>query len=155
MNVVGEASARADWTRGAARGFAAVVLVSLVALGIWIDRSGRGRESASSLVGREVSVADLAAGGHVEPVRSDPGAVDGGLLDLNLASAAQLELLPGIGPAGAARIVEYREQIGGFRSVDELGGVKGIGDRTVGRLRPFVRVDAGRATGAATGADGR
>jgi comEA protein len=63
-------------------------------------------------------------------------------LDLNTASVAELELLPGIGPAMAKRIVEYRAQIGRFARVDELDKVRGIGPKTLERLRPHVRVQA-------------
>jgi len=61
---------------------------------------------------------------------------DGERLDLNRATEAELELLPRIGPAMARRIVEARP----FASVDELVRVRGIGARTLERLRPLVRV---------------
>ncbi len=61
-------------------------------------------------------------------------------LDLNTATAAQLELLPGIGPAIAQRIVEYREEHGKFATLESLDAVKGIGPKTIARLRPLVTV---------------
>jgi competence protein ComEA len=61
-------------------------------------------------------------------------------LDLNLASAEEMEALPGIGPALAARIVELRTLRGGFRTVDELLEVRGIGAVVLRRLRPLVVV---------------
>ena len=61
-------------------------------------------------------------------------------LDLNRATAAELETLSGIGPALAARIVAYRDSVGGFASVEELGRVRGIGPATLERLRPRVYV---------------
>lgn len=61
-------------------------------------------------------------------------------IDLNLATVGDLELLPGIGPTLGARIVEEREGGGRFRSVDELTRVRGIGPRTLERLRPLVSV---------------
>jgi len=61
-----------------------------------------------------------------------------GLLDLNRASAADLEQLPGIGPAKAKAIVEHRERYGPFRSVDDLLNVKGIGPKLLERMRPLV-----------------
>ncbi len=63
------------------------------------------------------------------------------LIDLNAATAAELELLPRIGPKLAARIVEDRATNGPFESVEALDRVKGIGPRTVARVRPHVRVD--------------
>ncbi|MBX3270049.1 MAG: helix-hairpin-helix domain-containing protein [Sandaracinaceae bacterium] len=59
-------------------------------------------------------------------------------IDVNAASPAELELLPRIGPSLAARIVEARERDGPFESVDDLGRVRGIGPRTVDRLRGLV-----------------
>lgn len=62
-------------------------------------------------------------------------------LDLNTATIAQLELLPGIGPAIAKRIVEYREQHGKFATLESLDAVKGIGPKTIARLRPLVTIE--------------
>jgi competence protein ComEA len=61
-------------------------------------------------------------------------------IDLNRANSEDLELLPGIGPAIAARIVQYREENGDFATVDELDEVKGIGEKKLEKLRPFVFV---------------
>ncbi|WP_343242282.1 helix-hairpin-helix domain-containing protein [Streptomyces sp. SID9727] len=62
-----------------------------------------------------------------------------GPVSLNTATAEQLEGLPGVGPVLAQHIVDYRTQHGGFRSVDELREVNGIGDRRFADLRPRVR----------------
>lgn len=61
-------------------------------------------------------------------------------LDLNAATGAELEALPGIGPAMSARIIEYRAQNGGFKSVDDLDDVRGIGPKKMEKLRPLVIV---------------
>jgi len=63
-------------------------------------------------------------------------------LDLNRATAAELDALPGIGPALAARILEKRSISGGFRSVDELLTVRGIGKKTLAKFRQWVYVSA-------------
>ena len=63
-----------------------------------------------------------------------------GPLDLNSATAEQLEDLPGVGPATAAAIVAYRQEKGRFRSVDELLEVRGIGEAKLAAIRPKVRV---------------
>ncbi len=66
---------------------------------------------------------------------------DGRPLDLNRATAADLELLPRVGPALAARIVVARDARGGaFRSVEDLDDVPGIGEKTLARLRRYVIV---------------
>ncbi|MFM8551360.1 MAG: ComEA family DNA-binding protein [Nitrospiraceae bacterium] len=61
-------------------------------------------------------------------------------LDVNRATAADLEQLPGIGPVLAQRIVEWRRQHGSFARVDDLNDVKGIGEKKLRELRPWVTV---------------
>jgi competence protein ComEA len=61
-----------------------------------------------------------------------------GPVSLGQATEAQLETLDGIGPALAGRILEYRQQHGGFRSIDELKEVSGIGDKRFEALRGSV-----------------
>ncbi|MFJ1645628.1 helix-hairpin-helix domain-containing protein [Streptomyces sp. NPDC088258] len=63
----------------------------------------------------------------------------GGPLSLNTATPEQFDTLPGVGPVLAQRIVDYRTRHGGFRSVDELREVSGIGDRRFADLQPLVR----------------
>lgn len=72
-----------------------------------------------------------------------------GPLDLNRATAEELETLPGIGAAKAAAILEARDAQGGFSSLDELEAVRGIGPALMAKLRPLVAVGAGAAKGAA------
>ncbi|WAP55983.1 ComEA family DNA-binding protein [Streptomyces sp. S465] len=67
-----------------------------------------------------------------------PGA-PGGSVSLNSATAEQLDTLPGVGPVLARHIIDYRTQHGGFRSIDELREVNGIGERRFADLRPLVR----------------
>lgn len=62
------------------------------------------------------------------------------LVNINTADAATLDTLPGIGPALAQRIIEWREQHGGFQSVDELDAVSGIGPAVLARLTPLVTI---------------
>lgn len=63
-----------------------------------------------------------------------------GLIDLNSADQAALETLPRIGPALAQRIIEWREENGRFRSVDDLLAVSGIGEKLLAGVRAKVRV---------------
>lgn len=77
-----------------------------------------------------------------------PAATD--LVNVNTATAAQLETLPGIGPATAKRIVEHREKNGAFKKLEDLMNVRGIGEKAFLRLRPLVTIGAGPAKAAAT-----
>ncbi|WP_322512631.1 helix-hairpin-helix domain-containing protein [Chloroflexus sp.] len=64
-----------------------------------------------------------------------------GLINLNRASAAELEELPGIGATLAARIIERRETQGPYRSVAELREVSGIGEKLYSQIAPLVTID--------------
>jgi competence protein ComEA len=62
------------------------------------------------------------------------------LINLNTATVADLQKLPGVGPAMADRIIEYRQKTGGFKKVEELMNVKGIGEKTFLKLKVLVSV---------------
>lgn len=59
-------------------------------------------------------------------------------VDLNTAAAAELSLLPGVGPITAQRIVTHREQHGRFADLEQLKAVHGLGDKTVARFAPYA-----------------
>lgn len=69
-----------------------------------------------------------------------PAPADAPALNLNSATAAELEKLPGVGPATAARIVEYRQKNGAFKKVEDLMNVRGIGEKTFLSLKPLITV---------------
>ncbi len=70
------------------------------------------------------------------------------LVNLNTATAAQIATLPGIGEKTAQRIIEHREKNGGFKKVEELMNVKGIGEKSFLKLKSLITVgDAKSAAG--------
>ncbi|MEY2568029.1 MAG: competence protein ComEA [Actinomycetota bacterium] len=81
--------------------------------------------------------------GEAPPPVSNGGGAAGapmGPVDLNTATADQLDTLPGVGPATAQAILQYRSEHGRFRSVDDLLDVPGIGDAKLEHLRALVKV---------------
>ena len=64
-----------------------------------------------------------------------------GVVNVNTASAEELSLLPGVGPSRARAIIELRQQRGGFKRVEDLLEVKGIGEAALARLRPHLTLE--------------
>ncbi len=92
---------------------------------------------ARPLVDGEQIVVPVIGAEPVTPQSGAPG-VSGGLVSLNTADEIALDTLPGVGPATARAILEWREKHGRFASVDDLASVPGIGPKTVDRLRDLV-----------------
>ena len=92
--------------------------------------------------GVQVVVPRRVAPGAEPPARTAgaTGAAPSAPVNLNSATPEQLDSLDGIGPVTAEKILEYRAQRGGFRSVDDLGEVPGIGPKTLEGLRDHVTV---------------
>ncbi|RPJ75351.1 MAG: helix-hairpin-helix domain-containing protein [Acidobacteria bacterium] len=67
-------------------------------------------------------------------------------VNLNTATAEQLDGLPGVGQAMAARILEYRQKNGGFKKIEELMNIKGIGEKNFLKLKPLVTVTPAKTT---------
>jgi len=63
-----------------------------------------------------------------------------GKMNINSASASELDKLPGIGETYAQRIIEYREGHGGFKSIEEIKNVKGIGDATFEKMKDLIEI---------------
>lgn len=117
------------------------IVLAAMALSALAARPGPGPPPAHTLPAKAASSAAISALREGEPI------------PLNQARAADLELLPGIGPMLARRIVEHRARHGPFHTHEDLLAVHGIGPRTLDRLRPLLRVSgAGAASGGGGGA---
>lgn len=106
---------------------------------VWVPR--RGELGAPPVVagGGSGSGGAAGAGGSGSGGLGSEGGAPA-VVDLNAATADQLDALPGVGPATATAILAYREANGPFRSVDDLLEVRGIGEAKLEQLRPLVRV---------------
>jgi competence ComEA-like helix-hairpin-helix protein len=156
----GPARAR-DWTTGPARWAAVGLLGSVCVIGLgWSMLRGLGPRTAILPGAGAVAGAERDAGAEPEATNEAGGAAAargearagtggragaeaspgmGRRIDVNSADQAELELLPGIGPALAKRIIEARGQRR-FTRVEDLDRVPGIGPKTLERLRPLVTV---------------
>lgn len=76
-----------------------------------------------------------------KPQEGDERGISNGLININYADQRLLETLPGIGPAIAQRIIEYRERTGGFSSIEEIMNVDRIGPATFERIKDLITVD--------------
>jgi len=89
------------------------------------------RISVAPGFGRSIRLSGASRSGNL----TAPG---GGLVNINTAGVEELDRLPGVGPAIAQRILDYRKQIGRFTTVDQLMDVRGIGPKNLEKMRPFV-----------------
>ena len=110
-----------------------------------VELGRRGRVETDAAAGRLAAAArDPAWHEHLHPVGERCREVDGGggatsaRVSLSSATAAELDALPGIGPVTAQKIIDYRSEHGGFRSVDDLDAIPGIGPARVEQLRDVV-----------------
>jgi len=110
-------------------------LAAKVADGQWI---GVGLPGQALIAPGSASTGGAAPGGTA--AGTDGLAGTGGPVNLNTATQAEVELLPGIGPVLGAAILRERDERGGFRSVDELRSVRGIGEKRFADLRDLVTV---------------
>ena len=81
-----------------------------------------------------------AAAGSTRASAAKSTAAPSAPININTATQAQFESLPGIGPKVAQRIVEYRQKNGKFTKVEDLMNVKGIGEKSFLKLKPYLTV---------------
>ena len=110
--------------------------------GLRADADVSGLNLAGRVGDGEHIVIPVGAAGNAGPSGTDVR-VEPGRIDLNVATASELEALPGIGEVLAARIVAYRESHGSFATVDDLAKVEGISTGMLEELRPLVTVSDG------------
>jgi competence protein ComEA len=84
----------------------------------------------------------VAAQDAARPAAKAAASTSAAPVNLNTATVAQLETVPGIGKATAERIVEYRQKNGGFKKVEDLMNVRGIGEKSFLKMKPLITVTA-------------
>ena len=82
----------------------------------------------------------ISAGQASAPAKATPAVVN-----INTATPEQLDTLPGIGARLAARIVDYRQKNGGFKKIEDLMNVQGIGEKNVLKLKPLITIGQPKA----------
>ncbi|MCZ8518675.1 MULTISPECIES: helix-hairpin-helix domain-containing protein [Paenibacillus] len=110
--------------------------------GVSVDIAGGSPDSSAAAVSGKTAVTGTGTAppaADQAPAAVSPGGASAAQLHLNQATAEQLDALPGIGPSRAAAIIELRKKRGGaFRSLDELLEVKGIGEKSLQKLKPLL-----------------
>jgi competence protein ComEA len=72
---------------------------------------------------------------------TQPEPSTGAVVNINTATLAQLDTLPGIGPAISQRIIDYRQKIGGFKNIEQIKDVSGIGDATFDKIKDAIIIE--------------
>lgn len=109
-----------------------LVLVILIGAGFW----GLRRFNPALFLGKPDFIAVPNENQPQQSVKDKPA-----LLNINTASTEELQTLSGIGPQMAKRIIQFREEHGNFTSVDALMEVKGLGEKTLEKLKPFIAIE--------------
>jgi competence protein ComEA len=100
---------------------------------------------AAIIAAAALTVAAPSSASPLQEKSQDAKAAPAQAVNLNTAPAEQLERLPGVGPSTAARIIEYRQKNGGFKKIEELMNVRGIGEKAFLKIKSQVTVTAPKA----------
>jgi competence protein ComEA len=98
-----------------------------------------------ALLAAAMPAAALQAQTGKSAARQTKASVPASPVNLNTATQAQLESLPGIGAKAAQRILEFRQKNGGFKKIEDLMNVKGIGEKNFLKLKPYISVSGQKA----------
>ncbi len=101
---------------------------------VYPEKKGEVKSGSKIVINKDGSTHEALMSGEKHLIFSIP-------IDINKAAAGDFEALPDIGPKLAERIIETREKLGGFKTVDDLKKVKGIGDKKLDKIRDKVTVD--------------
>jgi competence protein ComEA len=112
------------------------------------------KHALAALLSAAILVCGVAAPSFAEaartPAQRPPAAAKDKVttpVNLNTANTTELQSLPGVGPAVAGRILEYRQKNGGFKKIEDLMNVRGIGEKTFLKLKPMITIAPPKANG--------
>lgn len=100
-------------------------------------------EDGSQVIVPAVTKVETPAGAESSPISNAPplGESAAQIVNINTASQAELETLPGVGPVTAEKIIAYRQENGAFSIIEEIQNVSGIGPATFEKMKPLITVD--------------
>jgi competence protein ComEA len=93
-----------------------------------------------------IALSAAAAGAQGRATGPKPAATAAAPINLNTATADQLATIPGIGEKTAALIIEYRQKNGGFKKVEDLMNVRGVGEKSFLKMKPLITVAAAKTS---------
>lgn len=129
-----------------ALGFLVFLALSGTAVRVWRSNALPPSREDSAALNRQIDRVDSARLARSRPKakagKNPKAAASVARVDMDRATVEQIEELPGIGPALAARIIAHRDSVGSFGSMDALCEVRGIGKVLAGRLSPLVTFSA-------------
>jgi|GEM_PF-1005570 len=127
------------FTRSETRALLFLIVTFIVGVGVWTYRN-RWAPLPELSKAHRVDQKDVPVMDRTVEIQVEGAEFNHKTIILNDADRQELESLPGVGPVIAARIIEYRERHGGFNALEELIEVKGIGQQTVERLKPYLKL---------------